>query len=46
MLPPLVEFNVVAFEFEARISKFDEPLAVLVAGVSKAEVATAVDEDR
>ena len=46
MLPPLVEFNVVAVEFVARISKLVEPLAVLVAGVSKAEFATAVEEDR
>ena len=36
----------VTVECAAGTSRLDEPLALLVTGVSKAEVATAVDDER
>ena len=46
VLPPLVADNVVTVEFVAGTSRLDEPLAVLSVGVSKADVATAVEDDK
>ena len=46
VLPPLVEDNVVTVEFVAGTSRLDEPRAVLSVGVSKADVATAVEDDK
>ena len=46
VLPPLVEDNVVTVEFVAGTSRLDEPLAVLSVGVSKADVAAAVEDDK
>ena len=41
-----VEASVVAVECEAGTSKLEEPLALLVLGVSNADDAVAVDEER
>ena len=41
-----VEVSVVTLECAAGTSRVDEPLALLSAGVSNADVATAVDEER
>ena len=41
-----VEASVVTVECEAGTSKIEEPLALLVLGVSNAEDAVAVDEER
>ena len=46
VLPPLVEASVVTAEVIAGTSRIDEPLAVLSSGVSNADVAAAVDEDK
>ena len=46
VLPPLVAESVVADEFVAGTSRLDEPLAVLSVGVSNADVAAAVDDDK
>ena len=45
-LPPLVALSVVTVELVAGTSRLDEPLAVLSVGVSKADVAAAVDDDK
>ena len=46
VLPPLVAASVVTVKFVAGTSRIDEPLAVLSSGVSNADVAAAVDEDK
>ena len=46
VLPPLVADNVVTVEFVAGTSRLDGPLAVLSVGVSKADVAAAVEDDK
>ena len=46
VLPPLVAESVVTVEFVAGTSRLDEPLALLSVGVSKADVAAAVDDDK
>ena len=46
VLPPLVADNVVTVEFVAGTSRLDKPLAVLSVGVSKADVAAAVDDGK